>query len=202
LPILLIAALFGASNGGQFGIATKLLVAPVALLGQTVGYVYAGELTHRGRTTAAPIAPLFIRTSISLAIVASVTAVALVIGAEPIFVALLGARWQLAGSFAVALALGVCTQLITAPISQTLIVAGFRRTQFGLDALRVVLISSAAVAAHWHGRSALDTAWWMSIAIAAGYSLVWVANLCAAKHLDRHGDVADAQAPLRPESNL
>lgn len=194
LPILLMTVFFGTAIGGQFGMATKLLAAPVALVGQTIGYVYSGEIAHRARTGAHQIASLFFKTSASLAAVGGLMVFALFLVGEPIFVALLGDRWRTAGSFAVALSIGVCAQLITTPVSQTLIVAGRQKTQFFLDLLRVSLVSIAAVITHQTERSAIETAWWLSLTVALGYLLMWIANMRAAKQTRSSPRTAHGQA--------
>lgn len=184
LPVLLMSALYGLNVGGQYGLATKLLVAPVALIGQTIGFVYSGEIARMSREHVRSVESLFHATSLRL-LGAGVAVFGIVVFAAPRGIELLlGDRWQEAGVFAQVLALAIMAQLIAAPLSQTLIIAQMQRAQFMSDLFRVVLIAGAGLCAYSLKGTPVATAIAISVASAIGYGITWFLNRLAARRLD------------------
>jgi O-antigen/teichoic acid export membrane protein len=185
LPVLLISALFGLAAGGQYGMATKLLVAPVALIGQTIGFVYSGEVARMSRGRVRSVEVLYRATSLRL-LGAGLLVFGIVVLAAPWGIELLlGDKWREAGVFARIMSFGVMAQLIAAPLSQTLIIAQMQRAQIMSDLLRVALIAGAGLCAYLLQGTPVATAAGISVASAIGYGVTWFLNRLAARRLDR-----------------
>lgn len=183
-PLLIIAALYGLSQAGQYGLAMKLLAVPVALMGQAVGYVYTGEISRIRREGHRSASVLYKNASIRLLVFALGMFAGLLIGAPTVIPFLLGARWQDAGTFAQLMALGLAAQLLAAPLSQTMTMAGRQWGQLAIDAARLCLLLGCAVSAKELSWSVSTTVAAISVASALGYVLIWMANARAAQAID------------------
>jgi hypothetical protein len=73
-----------------------------------------------------------------------------------------------------ALSVSLAAQLVGAPLSQTLIVAGAARTQLAWDAARLVAVVTALVLADLAGASATNAVWCYSLVNAASYAVGWL----------------------------
>lgn len=183
-PLLIVAALYGLSQAGQYGLAMKLLAVPVALMGQAVGYVYTGEISRARREGHRAASELYKIASQRLSLVGLALLIGLAIGAPSGIPLLLGSRWADAGIFAQLMSLGLAAQLLAAPLSQTMTIAGRQWGQLAIDAWRLCLLVGCAMAAHRLEWGASATVAAISMASALGYILMWTANAQAARAID------------------
>ena len=96
-PQIGVTLLFGLAVGGQFGMMMKILAVPVALIGQSVGFVYAGQIAKMRRAGEKDVKALFDRMSMLLGSVAVIFVLLAYFLAEPVFSWLLGEEWRMAG---------------------------------------------------------------------------------------------------------
>lgn len=187
LPQIGVTALFGLAVGGQFGMMMKILAVPITLIGQSVGFVYAGQIAKARRAGEANVRELFDRMSMLLGSMGILFAVLSYFLAEPVFAWLFGTEWRMSGELAALYACATAVQLVASPLSQTLVVSERTGQQLGIDAFRA---SALAVA--------FGVLWKLQIGVYAavlcvalvsmfGYSILWLIN--------RH-----AAADIRPRS--
>lgn len=185
LPLLVVAGVYGLHAGGQYGVTMKIVALPVALVGQSVGYVFTGEIAKRQRERSGSVLRVFNAATLRLGVIGLVVLFAMLLLSRSLFPLILGDQWSEAGEFARLMSFGVFAQLVAAPLSQTLTIAGRQFTQFGLDLTRVALVGIVGVSATVMNYSASETVFGMSIAILLGYGLLWRANKAAAVEIDR-----------------
>jgi O-antigen/teichoic acid export membrane protein len=178
-------AAFGASTVGMLGLAQRTMRIPVQALSASMGQVFrqtAAERLARGEDCR----PLLLKTSATLAALASPVFAAVMLFGPELFAALFGADWREAGRLARALVPMCFLSLTVGTVSNVLMLAGWQRFDF----LNQAWLAVAATAAAWGAaRSSGDPV--MAVhAYGAFYS---------AKYLVEFGACVRACAPPRPE---
>lgn len=183
LPQIGITALFGLTIGGQFGMMMKILAVPVALIGQSVGFVYAGQIAKSRRAGEGDVKYLFDKMSTLLGGIALAFAMFAFFLAEPVFAWLLGEEWRMSGEFAALFALATAMQLVASPLSQTLVVSERTGQQFSIDAIRAGTLALAFGALFYLQTEEHVAVLVIGLVSMAGYSLLWLVNRRASKDI-------------------
>jgi len=118
MPVILIGSRFGAEIAGYYALATRMMGAPVSLLGGAVRDVFKRAANEQFRTLG-HCRPIYQRTfwvllGLSLLMVACVIPLA-----KPLFVLLFGAQWALAGVMTVWLIPMYALGFMASPLSYT-----------------------------------------------------------------------------------
>jgi lipopolysaccharide exporter len=137
LPILLISTWSGVELAGQFSVAWRIAIAPVALVGAAMGQVFFQRFsaTWPDRTAARRL--LFDTWSLLLA-VGVVPALIIGFGGGEIFAAALGEQWTMAGSIAGLLAPMLLAMFVFSSTSSNGIVVGEHAFCLKVDVLLVI----------------------------------------------------------------
>lgn len=133
---LLLAHAHGVAVAGVFGLAYRVLQAPIGLLSGTLAQAYFAEATVLNSRSPEALKPFFRRTVLRLAVLWFLPALALVVAGRSIFLTLFGTQWGEAGVMASVMAPSLYFQAVVNPVSQTLLVVERQRRTFYLDALR------------------------------------------------------------------
>lgn len=183
LPQIGITVLFGLAIGGQFGMMMKILAVPVALIGQSIGYVYQGEIARIRRDGQLSVVRIYDRLSIRISIFATLMTGVVILFGEPLFSWLLGETWRQSGEFATLFAVSTGMQLVSAPLSQTLVVSGRVGLQLMIDLIRasslVLSFALLEILAVDVARAVLV----IGLVSAGGYVCMWWLNRCAATNM-------------------
>ena len=140
LPLPLIAARFGAEAAGQFGLAFRVLQAPVGLVGQSVADAFHARLALHNRERREYVPKFFRRTALLL-LAASALPATVILGLGPRgFAWIFGARWGAAGALAVAMIPWATSQLVVSPLSRAVFVLGGQRQKLVYDVSSVILV--------------------------------------------------------------
>ncbi len=142
LPVLLLAALFNPAVAGLYALAERVLVLPSSVIGSAIGDVYrqraAAEYQQHGNCRA-----LYLRTAGQLAALSAVPCLMVAFVGEPLFGIAFGARWVPAGRIAALLSGMIFFQIISSPLSQTVLLAGMHRLDTSWQFLRLGVASAA-----------------------------------------------------------
>ena len=190
LPIVFFAFYFSQAETGQLGMAQRVLAVPVAVLGVAIGQSFIGEfarLTREGKDGK----PVFVSSSIRLAIVSAIFATMAIAFSPIVFSAVLGREWGIAGSYSSILAVGVAAQLVAAPLSQVIIVKGHTRIQLWWDATRTAVTLGAIAGLGYWGAGEKATIWAMALISALSYLVLWVIAYLLLKHSPPNIAIAD-----------
>lgn len=179
LPVVLLAHWFGATAAGWLGLTQRVLAFPVALIGTAIGQVYLSQLASALRSDHTVGVTLFRRTSLRLGIYALVLAIVLVALGPSLFGTIFGSSWYTSGTYARAMALALATQLIAAPLSQTLVVLERQRDQLIWDVFRLSAVYLTLFAAHRMGASASAAVYFLGLTLAVTYTISWLVSLSA-----------------------
>ncbi|MFF5322631.1 lipopolysaccharide biosynthesis protein [Janibacter hoylei] len=173
IPVFLILAMYGPVVGGFYGLAQRVLAAPVGLVGTSIAQVYLGELSTSFRESPGSVLPAFRRTSRLLWGTALVLGGIVVLVSPTLFSVVFGERWNESGHYAQALAVGIMGQLAAVPMSQTLVVADMLKSQLAWDSVRVVGASAAVAVPASLGWSPLSMMYVLGIVQVLVYVLLW-----------------------------
>lgn len=180
LPQIGITFLFGLAIGGQFGMMMKILAVPITLVGQSIGFVYAGQIAKARRAGEKNVQPLFDRLSLLL----GGTAVAFIIGtvflAEPVFAWLLGETWRMSGELAALFVFATAMQLVASPLSQTLVVSERTREQLSIDIFRALLLLATFGILFYLETKVNPAVMTIGLVSMGGYIVLWAVNRKAA----------------------
>ncbi|MCL6576112.1 lipopolysaccharide biosynthesis protein [Kyrpidia sp.] len=140
LPLILLGGLYGPQVSGWFGLALRITSIPSALIGQAVSQVYLHEFTSALRNKTEDVLKVYNRFMLGLFAV-SVLGVILYISVLPVmFPLVFSQEWEPAICYVLYLMPMFVTQLVVAPLSQTLIVGGRESWQSLWDTVRVLVI--------------------------------------------------------------
>jgi len=139
LPALLLAAFYGPEVTGWFGLAQRLMMLPLGLVGAAVAQVFLGEAAHLVRESPERLPSFFNRVTLRLLPLCGL--VALLGGLSPfLFGFIFGKNYAPAGWYAAMLAVSASAQLLVSPISMVAILLKRQDVQLGMDVVRVAAV--------------------------------------------------------------
>ena len=128
-PIILIFFFYSAEISGQFSMAWRILVLPMALLGAAIAQVFYQRYANIWPNLDLARSEIF-RTWKFLAIIGSLPTIAILFFGEYLFVFILGDAWGEAGKMASIMSLMTFLRLITAPTASAFNVMSIQRYSF------------------------------------------------------------------------
>ena len=142
LPAYVVAWLFLEATLGQYGMALRVLSAPVALVGVAIGQWYLQQ-SARELSGSRERLHLLTTTWQRLALVGLVPFAALMLEGDLVFAGVFGEPWRRAGEFAMILAPVLYLKFVSTPTSGIYYQLGLQRLQLGFTALMAVLRPAA-----------------------------------------------------------
>lgn len=115
LPLLFVAAAFGAASAGQLTLVQRVLVAPLALLTTNLGQVVFGDLAKLSRTDSRTMLALFYRRLAQVARLGTALVVAMAFAVPLVLPVLFGARWAQASTYFLLLSPMLLANFVSAP---------------------------------------------------------------------------------------
>ncbi|MCD6681075.1 MAG: lipopolysaccharide biosynthesis protein [Burkholderiaceae bacterium] len=178
LPVLIIAARFGADVAGLLALAFRTLGAPTALLGKAVLDVFKRQASnsYRERGECRTEYTQTFRVLAALSIAASVV---VMIGSEPFFALAFGERWRTAGTMAIWLMPMFALRFVSSPLSYMSYIAGKQHLDL---AWQVCLLAMTLATLYLPDRCAVAI-----LSYSAGYSLLYVGYLLMSYRFSRGG---------------
>jgi O-antigen/teichoic acid export membrane protein len=142
LPPLMLASLYGSEVTGWFGLAQKVMLLPLSLIGVAVGQVFLGEAAQVMREHPDSLPDLFKRITGRMLLFS----IPIIVGgalSPLLFPIIFGSQWATAGIYAACISIYCAIQLIVSPISTIAILRKRQDIQFIFDALRAVMVALA-----------------------------------------------------------
>lgn len=133
LPIPLVIASFGVTAGGWLAISTRVLAAPVMLIGASTADAFVAEFARSWEADRLAARRLFRRTAGGLALLAVVLTAAVIVLAPPLFGRVFGEGWQMAGTLAALQAPWLFAGLAVSPVSRVVFVLRGQQFKFLYD---------------------------------------------------------------------
>ena len=169
-PLLLVVVFYGATTGGLFGFAQRLIGAPVALLVLAVSQVFVAEAADRARAKPEELVALFRRTLRRLAYICIPLLAVVAVVAELLVGTVFGDEWHEAGTYILILSPLYAAQLLSSPLGGTLDVLERQDLLFIREVARIALLTLAIGVAVLLGLSAL----WAVILLSCAGTLAYV----------------------------
>lgn len=148
LPLLLLAASFGAAAAGYYALGRLVMMAPITVLGQAVASVFyprAAKAQNAGES----LAGLIIKATVGLAAIGIVPFGIIVIFGPWLFATAFGDAWLVAGEYAQWLAIWLFAAFINRPSVAALPVIKMQGTFLLFEVVGLVLRVSAMMGAAW-----------------------------------------------------
>jgi O-antigen/teichoic acid export membrane protein len=140
----LVPFLFGTSNAGNYFLAYRVLILPMALVGSAVSQVFMSE-TARISGPGPRLAVLSKKLASTLLLLYSPVYVAIALAGKSIFSIIFGAKWEAAGTYAQVLAPMALIWAVASPLSSILLVKDRLKESLAFTAInltgRVVAIA-------------------------------------------------------------
>lgn len=192
VPILLVAAFYGAEVTGWLGLTMRVLVIPALVVGTAAAQLYRSRFSemvrHRQREQGHA---LFVRTTLLLLPVGLIPAVVLLAAGPELFAVVFGEEWRTSGRYAQALAFVLAAQAVVVPVSTTLVLLERTLAQVGWDAVRLLVCCAAVLVPAAAGATASVAVWALGTVSALTYAWMWWACERAVR----------SYTPRQPENN-
>lgn len=177
VAVLAVASWFGPTQTGYLGLANRVLVLPVVLIGSAVGQVLGTELAHRRRSGNADQSIARFRQLVrGLSALSVAFAVAMFVLGPWAFSLVFGEQWRESGELARYLCIPIAVGLVWNPVSVTYPAYERLRAFLWLSILRLTLGVTAGVAVHAMGFGWIPVV----VAIASGIAVAQLVGLYVA----------------------
>jgi O-antigen/teichoic acid export membrane protein len=140
LPVPLAASLFGVAAAGQYAVATRVLLVPLALIGASVADVFHNRIARYAREDPDRARTFFLMVAAGLFAVGLVPMLVVTLAGERLFPLVLGGDWELAGRIAAAIAPWALTALAVSPVSRVVLVYDGQRYKLIYDVLSLLVV--------------------------------------------------------------
>lgn len=184
LPLIFIGSRFGVEVAGQWGMADRLLAAPVILVGLGVGQVLEARLAAHRREGVEPLTPIFMRSSRLLAISGGVLVIGLWLFGDLVLPWILGPGWEESVTLAMIIVISTGFRLVAGPISKVLVVLQCATANLALDAARVVLLVAAMGVSVWRNHTVNEVAMIITLTLSLIYVVTWFISWQAVRGYD------------------
>ena len=149
LPGPFISAIFGAAASGHYGLAQRIIGAPVRLLGISAHQVYAAELTRLSHTDRPALRALFNETIRHLLVVGLVYLFVIVAFGPYLFSLVFGKAWEESGEMARLLAPMYLALFVNRPIGYTVQFYERQDLGFRINLVSLVIVVVTFLLAHF-----------------------------------------------------
>ena len=136
IPTVLLAAFFGPAIAGLYSLAERVLVLPSSLVGSAIGDVYRQAAAEAYNRTG-NCRELYLQTLRRLALISILPCAIVIVGGPWLFSFAFGTAWRESGALASVLAAMVFFQMISSPLSQTVLLANMQRVDMAWQMARL-----------------------------------------------------------------
>lgn len=169
IPVLLIAPLFGAAAVGQYFLATRIALAPLTLIGGSIGQVFYADAVAIGRSRPSALLRLVLSTSAKSFLIGIIPGVAIFAFSPVLFPFVFGDDWAIAGTMSQALAIMLVANFAMSPVTQIFLLIERQWLSIGINAVRLIVAVAAISVPAAMGLSVEITVFSYSCTMAAFY---------------------------------
>ncbi|WP_243842028.1 oligosaccharide flippase family protein [Microbacterium hydrocarbonoxydans] len=183
-PLLFVIFYFGVAEGGQVGMAERLVAVPLALIGMAASSVFTGELSQALRNDTTHKARVYLKTSLWLTTPAILALLGLYILAPVAFPVFLGDGWHTAAVIAQTMAVVAATRMLANPVRSAFRVLGRARVLTLVESTRVLLLLAAIALTLAMGLGLVPSLLALYTALAVADVMSWVLGLVVSRQAD------------------
>lgn len=147
MPVLMLGALYGPGVAGFYALAERVLVLPSSIIGSAIGDVFRQKAAE-AYNAQGNCRELFLRTARKLAVVALVPSLVAALAGPWLFAWVFGEYWREAGEITTLLSVMVFCQIVSTPLSQTVLLANMHRADMIWQFSRLALAFAALYVGH------------------------------------------------------
>lgn len=196
LPLLFVGVYYSVSDAGQWGMADRLLSAPVMLLGTAFGQVTETRLAAQLRAGTGNMTRGFLQATKALAGSGALLVLGVLLVAPSVLPWFFGPGWESAIALMQILSLSTAFRLVAGPTAKALVVLQRAGLNLALDAFRVGAIAVVIAASVTYRLPLEHAAIGFTIAMSVVYLTSWIACLKAVRTHDAHRRVVGGTDPL------
>jgi O-antigen/teichoic acid export membrane protein len=178
IPIAL-ASLYGSTVAGWFGLASRVLAAPLELVCRSVSQVYLGEAADLARRDPVALKRLYRTSAWKLLLLGTAPSVVLALFGPQLFGFVFGSVWHGAGTYARYMALMLLAQFVNFPLAHTLTILEKQSWQLLWDAGALVAGLGGIVVLQRWGATGLQAVLYYSFAMAAMFGIHYLLTAIA-----------------------
>jgi O-antigen/teichoic acid export membrane protein len=176
LPVILIAARFGAEPAGWFALTMKMMGAPVTLFASSVLEVFKEQAARDYRRDGS-CTSIFMRTFYILALLAVPSFLIFWLFGQWVFGFVFGIEWLESGRYAILLIPMFFMRFVVSPLSYTIYIA----QKQGQDLIWQSILLLVTIACFWLSGEVVEALWWYSTSYAIMYVIYFSVSYHCAK---------------------
>ncbi|SEO13269.1 lipopolysaccharide biosynthesis protein [Cryobacterium luteum] len=176
-PVLFVIYWFGVSDGGQIGMAERIVAVPLALVGMAVSSVFTGEISQAIRTDERHMVRIYLKTSMWLGVASGLVGLGLFFLAPIVLPLFLGTGWQGAAQIAQAMAIVATTRMLASPVRSVFRVLERARILVTIELSRAAFLVITIAFATTSDLDLLASLTLIFIALAVGDLISWFCGL-------------------------
>ncbi len=169
IPVLLMAPALGAAAVGQYFLATRVALAPLVLIGGSIGQVFYADAIAIGKNHPSKLTRLVLSTSAKSFLIGLVPGIAIYALSPLLFPIVFGDAWSSAGYMSQALAIMLVANFAMSPVTQIFLIVERQWLSIAINAVRLVVAAAAILAPASVGYTPESTVLAYSCAMAAFY---------------------------------
>ena len=201
-PLVLLILIHGTATGGQYALAERVLYLPLTLVAGSVGQVFVAEAAQATRTGAGGLVALYRRTTLTLARIAIVPAIAVAVVAPILTVPVFGAAWTEAGLYIAVLVPMFFMTFVATATGNVLNVVERQGLQLLRELVRLGLLGGAVLGAGLAGLDPLGTVVTISAAGCLTYAVYLLVSWHAVRTFESGGPGAGSGPRGTPASGV
>lgn len=174
-PIIALAAIFGPSVVGLFGLAKSMVSLPVSLISNSVSQVFYSEIASIGKGNPKKIKELTLKLASKLAIIGLIPLIVLISLGPFLFTIAFGEDWHDAGVFARMLAIVAFAEFVIFPLGK--VTGGVLEKPYiglSINSIRLISVVLAFILAYQFGFSANLTVLIYTIVVVISYVVTFI----------------------------
>jgi O-antigen/teichoic acid export membrane protein len=179
LPSLFLAQYYGPQQTGWFALVNRVLGAPAALIGVSLGQIYTSEAAKLSRSDPKRLMSIFLKTTRRMFYLGLSPCILFTIFAPWVFRVTFGHAWREAGEYARYLAFMCLASFINSPVTMTLNILERQRAQFAWDASRLALTVFSMTLPYHFGYGARFSILAYGVAMTLMYGIHWTQSYFA-----------------------
>lgn len=172
LPPLMFSRLYGEQVTGWFGMAQKVMLMPMSIVGAAVSQVFLGEAAKYVHGNPHDLQTIFSKATKKL-VPFAVVIVAVGFTSPFVFPIVFGENWHTAGVYAAWISIYCGLQLIVSPISSVATLKKRQDIQFSLDLLRAILVCASLYLPSVMGGAGIDAVVSYSVVMSVMYLIYY-----------------------------
>lgn len=171
-PVLMLGSLYGLDVAGFYFLAQRLVAAPMALIGTSVGQVMSSEISRYWLTDKERCLYFYLKGTKKLMLLSLPPIALLAIISPFLFPFFLGYEWKITGYFVSALSLMFLGQFVVTPFINIISIAQRQELGFYWDFGRLILVLFSIFVPFYSEQSALAAVSCYSITMAISYLIL------------------------------